>query len=254
MSRMDDRLSRVSIVLLRPKYPENIGSVARVAFNMGIERLLVVGSQLTPQEMEQALKTATHNAAHLVEGICYCDQLAQAVHDFVLVVGSTARLGRQRMPIAGPSQLAELIVPTLANGPVALLFGPEDKGLSNQDLAFCGLVVTIQTAAQFASLNLAQAVAILCYELHQGLLRMEGQAEQGLYRPRTASQRELATMFEAVNLALQVLDQSSSQEMAEMRLRHLRQAVNRCVLSAREAKLLKDTCRQVVQALDCKNG
>jgi len=252
MNRLDVLLGRISIVLLRPKYPENIGSAARVAYNMGVGQLLVVGSPLTPQAMEQALKTATHAAAHLVEALRYCDHLALAVSNFALVVGSTARLGRQRMPMAGPAQLAELILPTLVTGPVALLFGPEDKGLSNQDLAFCGLVVTIPTAAQFASLNLAQAVMILCYELHQGLSRMDGRAEQGLYRPRTASQRELASMIESVTLALQVLDRSSGQKLAETRLRHLRQAMNRCALSARETKILKDACRQVVRALDGK--
>ena len=221
---------------------------------MGVGQLVVVGRPLPSQAMEQALKTATHNAAHLLEGIRYFDQLALAVCDFALVVATTARLGRQRMPMAGPAQLAELILPTLANGPVALLFGPEDKGLTNQELAFCGLVVTIQTAAQFASLNLAQAVMILCYELHQGLLRMEGQAEQGLYRPRTASQRELFTMFETASLAFRALDRLSYQELAETRLRHLRQALNRCALSAREAKLLKDTCRQVLSGIGKKAG
>jgi len=249
LRRKEELLGRIGIILLRPKYPENIGSAARVAWNMGIGQLVVVGNPLTPQAMEQALKTATHNAGHLVEGIRYSDQLAAAACDFALVVGATARLGRQRMPMAIPSQLAESILPTLTHGPVALLFGPEDKGLANEDLAFCGLVVTIQTAARFASLNLAQAVAILCYELHQGLLRMDGQAEQGLYRPRTATQRELATMFESVSLVLQRLDRSSGQRLAETRLRHLRQAVNRGALSAREAKLLKDACRQVVQSL-----
>jgi tRNA/rRNA methyltransferase len=246
---MEALLGRVSIILLRPKYPENIGSAARAAYNMGVGQLVVVGNPLPSQAMEQALKTATHNAAHLVEGIRYSDNLALVGGDFALLVGTTARLGRQRMPMAGPAQVAELILPTLVNGPVALLFGPEDKGLSNEDLSCCGLVVTIQTAAHFASMNLAQAVAILCYELHQGLLRLEGQAEQGLYRPRTASQRELGTMFEAAALALQVLGRSSGQGLAATRLRHLRQAVHRSSLSAREAKLLKDACWQVVRAL-----
>lgn len=245
---MEAWLGRVSIILLRPKYPENIGSAARAALNMGIGQLLVVGTPLTPQALEQAMKTATHHAAHLLEGIRYCDQLAEAVCNFALVVGATARRGRQRMPTARPSQLAELILPTLANGPVALLFGPEDTGLTNQDLAGCGLVVTIQTVAQFTSLNLAQAVAIFCYELHQGLLRMEGLAEQGLYLPRTATEQELAAMFAAADLALQRLDQTADQALALTRLRHLRQAVNRCGLSAREAKLLKDTCRQLAVA------
>lgn len=244
---MDALLGRVSIVLSRPKYPENIGSAARAAYNMGVGRLVVVGSPF--QDLEPALKTATHKAAHLVETIRYYDRLALAVDEYALVVGTTARRGRQRLPTARPSQLAELIVPQLVAGPVALLFGPEDKGLSNEDLTLCGLVATIQTAGQFSSLNLAQAVAIVCYELHQGFLRLEGQAEQGLYRPRAANQRELLPLFEAANSALQALDRTSGVPQAEIRLRHLRRVVSRCVLSAREVKLLKDTCRQVAEAM-----
>lgn len=250
MSQIEALLGRISIILLRPKYPENIGSAARAAYNMGIGRLLVIGAPLTPEAMEQARKTATHNAAHLLEGLRYGDSLEAVAGDYALLVGTTARLGRQRMPMAVPAEVAELIVPTLANGPVAFLFGPEDKGLSNEDLACCGLVTTIQTAAHFSSMNLAQAVAILCYELYQGLLRMEGSAARGVYRPRPASREELASMFQAAGKVLRGLDRLSGRDLAETRLRHLRQVAQRCVLSAREAKLLKDACRQLQAAHD----
>ncbi|MDD5758560.1 MAG: RNA methyltransferase [Desulfobulbaceae bacterium] len=249
MNQIETLLGRISVILLRPKYPENIGSAARAAHNMGVERLVVIGAPLAPEAMEQARKTATHNAAHLLEGLRYSDSLTAVTDDYALLVGTTARLGRQRMPMAAPAEVAELIVPTLAHGPVALLFGPEDKGLSNEDLACCGLVTTIQTAAHFASINLAQAVAILCYELYQGLLRMEGLAAQGLYRPRAASREELASMFQVAGKVLRGLDQLSGGDLAETRLRHLRQVAQRCVLRAREAKLLKDTCRQVQRVL-----
>jgi len=252
VSQVEALLGRVSIVLVRPKYPENIGSAARAAYNMGVGQLVVVGAP--PLTMEPALKTATHKAAHLVQGIRYCDSLTAALTGYALVVGTTARRGRQRQPLAGPAQLAELILPTLEVGPVALLFGPEDKGLTNADLTLCGLVLTIQTAAQFSSLNLAQAVAILCYELHQGVVRLTGEGEQGLYRPRAAAQPELAAMLEAADRALQALDQHSGLDQKGIRLRHLRNTLRRCSLSAREAKLLKDVCRQVAQAVAGQSG
>ncbi len=248
MSRVEDLLGRVSIVLARPKYAENLGAVARVAYNMGVGQLVVVGSP--PRDLEPALKTATHNAAHLVREILYHDSLATALVDYVLVVGTTARLGRQRMPMAEPSQVGERILPALVRGRAALLFGPEDKGLSNQELTFCGLVVNIPTAPQFSSLNLAQAVAILCYELYQGLLRLDGQTPQGLYHPRPARPQELSGMFEEARLALQALDEFFGQGQADTRLRHLRQAVSQGTLSARETKVLKDTCRQVLKAVE----
>jgi tRNA/rRNA methyltransferase len=250
VSRLEELLGRVSIVLLGPKYPENIGSAARAAHNMGIEQLVVVGKPLS--DPEQALKTATHNAAHLVRGIRWCDSLAEALAEYSLVVGTTARQGRQRMSAAAPCHLAELILPTLDRGKVALLFGPEDKGLANRDLTYCGQVVTIPTASRFSSLNLAQAVAICCYELHQGLARLMGAREKGLYSPRTASLQELSAMVEAATLASQALDQAGGQRVTTARLRHLRQAVSRLALSAREVKLLKDACNQVVRVVKGK--
>jgi len=248
VSRADDLLTRVAIVLKGPKYPENIGSAARAAHTMGVRELVVVGRPLA--DPEPALKTATHNAAHLVQGIRWCESVTEAVVGYGLVVGTTARRGRQRLTMAVPSQVAELVLPALEQGRVAILFGPEDKGLTNRDLSCCGVVITIPTAAQFSSLNLAQAVAITCYELREGLVRLTGEEGPALYRPRSASPEELAAMVEAALLASQALDRAAGQSLTAGRLRHLRQAMSRCGLSAREAKLFKDACHQVVKMMD----
>jgi len=248
LSRGEELLQRITIVLVRPKYPENIGSAARAALTMGVGGLVVVGRP--PADLEPAFKTATHNAAHLVREGRWCDSVEVAVDDCSLVVGTTARQGRQRLAMAEPSQVVELILPSLEQGPVAVLFGPEDKGLSNQDLSHCGVVMTIPTASQFSSLNLAQAVAITCYELRQGLTRLTP-AEEGplLYRPRTASGAELAALLEAVRQASLALDQASGQAHTASRLRHLRQLASRAGITAREAKLLKDACHQLVKVV-----
>lgn len=247
MRAVDALMGRVSLILLRPKYPENIGAAARAAWAMGIGQLVVIGSPLSAQAEEQALKMATHHAAHLVTGIRYAAQLVEVLADFVVVVGATARRGRQRMTMVNPEGLAERLRPTLVHGPVALLFGPEDSGLANHDLAACGLVVTIPTSDHLRSLNLAQAVMIISYALRQGLSLSEQDSDSRLYRPRSASPEELAAMFAAASLACLRVDRLSGQTLAETRLRHLRQAVSRAQLSAREAKLLKDFCRQLTE-------
>jgi tRNA/rRNA methyltransferase len=247
MSRVEPLLARVRIVLVRPKYPENIGAAARAALTMGVGGLVVVGPPLT--DPEPAMKTATHNAAHLLREIAWRDSVEEALAEYALVVGTTARQGRQRMALAAPAELAELILPALEQGPVALLFGPEDKGLANQELTHCGAVMTIPTAPQFSSLNLAQAVAITCHELRQGLLRLVAQAPQRLQRPRTANPEEIKAMITAATQASQALDQASGQQQTAIRLRHLRRAITPYGLSAREAKLLKDACHQVVKVV-----
>jgi tRNA/rRNA methyltransferase len=242
-------LARIDIVLVGPKYPENIGAAARAVLTMGLGRLVVVAPPLA--DLEPALKTATHNAAHLVREIQWHGSVAEALAEYRLVVATTARQGRQRMTATVPSGVAELILPALEQGPVAMLFGPEDKGLANQDLAHCGVVMTIPTAPRFSSLNLAQAVAITCHELRQGLTRLLAQAPATLklYRPRSASQDELTAMVAAVSMASQALDQASGQRQTACRLRHLRQALTPGSLSAREAKLLKDACHQVARVV-----
>ncbi|MDP2104981.1 MAG: RNA methyltransferase, partial [Desulfobulbaceae bacterium] len=166
MNEIETLLAGVSIVLVRPKYMENIGSAARAACTMGLGKLVVVGNR--PPDLEPALKTATHNAAYLVHGIIYHDTVEAAVAGFSLVVGTTARRGRQRMAMVKAAELAGFVLPALSQGPVALVFGPEDTGLSNLELAWCGLVMTIPTSSRFSSINLAQSVMIACYELYQG--------------------------------------------------------------------------------------
>lgn len=248
MSGLESLLARVSVVLVRPKYLENIGSAARAACSMGVGRLAVVGSQ--SPDLEPALKTATHNAAYLVRGIVYYDTLEAAVAGCSLVVGATARRGRQRMAMATAGDLAEVAIPALRQGPVALVFGPEDSGLSNLELALCGLVVTIPTSSQLSSINLAQAVMIVCYELYQGGERLAGQGRgRDIYRPRAAGLEEIASMVDAASRACQALDQGAIRETAGLRLRHLRQVVSRCRFSAREVKIMKDACLQVMHRL-----
>jgi len=248
MTEVEALLAKVSVVLVRPKYLENIGAAARAACTMGIGRLVVVGSRF--DDLEPALKMATHKAAHLVNGIVYHDTLDAAVAGHCLVVGTTARRGRQRMAMARAADLAEIALPALAQGPVALLFGPEDTGLANLELAVCGLVVTIPTASQFSSLNLAQAAMVVCYELYQGCQRLLGQGRgHGLYRPRSATAQELSAMVDAAAQACQALDDGAVRHRAGLRLRHLRQVVSRYPMSAREVKILKDVCRQVANSL-----
>jgi tRNA/rRNA methyltransferase len=246
-------LARVSIVLVRPKYLENIGSAARAACTMGMGRLVVVGNR--SDDLEPALKTATHNAADLIHGIVYHDTLAAAVAGYSLVVGTTARRGRQRMAMARAADLADMVMPALRQGPVALVFGPEDTGLANLELALCGLVVTIPAASRFSSINLAQAVMIVCYELYQGSERLLGQERgHGLYQPRQATGQEISAMVDAASHACQALDQGAVRKKADIRLRHLRQAVSRYPFSAREIKIMKDVCHHVVNRLQCSAG
>ncbi|MEN8142104.1 MAG: RNA methyltransferase, partial [Thermodesulfobacteriota bacterium] len=127
-------LAKVAIVLVEPKYPENIGAAARSAMNMGISRLIVVRNE--DPDREAMLRMATHNAAHLIENMQIFRALEPALEPFSLVVGTTARQGRQRRPPNTPRAMVEKLLPLLAENQVAILFGPEHRGLTNDDLKF----------------------------------------------------------------------------------------------------------------------
>lgn len=236
---VDRYLANVAVVLKTPKHPENIGAAARCAMNMGIAKIVMVSDHMP--DREKMLAMATHRAAHLIEAMeCHAD-VPTALAPFSYTIGTTARLGRHRRALAHPRDMAREIIPILANNRVALLFGPEDRGLTNEDLQYCNLTTTIPTA-DFSSLNLAQAVAILCYELRQGLLQLEAKPR---HVPKLANTHELEGMYEHVDLVLQKANFLRTEDSAYW-LRNIRQVLGRVELRAKEVRVIRGVCRQLL--------
>ena len=157
------KTKNISIVLYKPKYAGNIGSVARAAKNMGISNIIVVGkADFDREEMQQR---STHLAADVLDQIQYFESIEEALGSFNYIVGTTARLGKARGPFIAPRAAAQDIASISQKNKVALLFGPEDTGLANEELRLCHAVVTIPTSRKFTSLNLSHAVMVLCYEI-----------------------------------------------------------------------------------------
>ncbi len=230
-------LHNVAIVLMQPKYPENIGAAARVAMNMGMSRLIVVRDQ--EPDREKMLKMATHEAAGLIEELSLHDTLAQALAPFSYVVGTTARQGRKRRIENTPRQMATNLLPLLRNNQTALLFGPEHRGLTNDDLKYCHLTVTIPTA-DFSSLNLAQAVAILSHELYYGALY---QGKDTVANPKIATAHELEGMYVHVEELLNTIGFLRTEDTTYW-MRNIRQFLGRLGLRGKEARIIGGFCRQ----------
>ena len=230
-------LDNISIVLMDPKYPENIGAAARCAMNMGISGLIVVCHNAP--DREKMLKMATHKAAHLIEDLKYFTSLKEALAPFSHVVGTTARQGRKRPIENSPRYMLDTILPLLMRNQVALLFGPENRGLTNEDLKYCQTKVTIPTA-DFSSLNLAQAVAILCYELYWGVM-YSGKVMQS--SPRLATSRELEGMYEHVEKLLNQIGFLRTDDTSYW-IRNIRNFLGRVGLRAKEARIIRGFCRQ----------
>jgi tRNA/rRNA methyltransferase len=230
-------LHNVAIVLMQPKYPENIGAAARVAMNMGMSRLIVVRDEAP--DREKMLKMATHEAAGLIEELTLYDTLDQALAPFSYVVGTTARQGRKRRIENTPRQMVTTLLPLLRNNQTALLFGPEHRGLTNDDLKYCQLTVTIPTA-DFSSLNLAQAVAILCHELYYGALY---KGKDTVSHPNMATAHELEGMYVHVEELLNTIGFLRTEDTTYW-MRNIRKFLGRIGLRGKEARIIRGFCRQ----------
>jgi tRNA/rRNA methyltransferase len=230
------RLERVAVVLNKPRFPENIGAAARAVCNMGIGQLVVVAPENDDPKAISAL--ATHAAANVVEQIQWFDDLPTALAGYHYVVGTTARLGGQRKMVTSPGQMARQLMPLTQQNRVALLFGPEDRGLTNQEIRLCHLLVNIPTAA-FSSLNLAQSVMVLCYELFKATL---GPAKP--FTPRLASRHELDGMYDQVKEILVRINyiQPDNPDYWMNKLRHF---FSRLQLRAGEVSIIRGICRQI---------
>ena len=156
------RLSNVVVVLHEPQNVVNIAGTVRAMMNMGLDRLRLV----RPAEFDAWRITGiAHRSDHLVERAEIHDTLADALADTTFVLGTTARARTAHRNYGRPRDLAALVVERASRGTVAVLFGREDRGLSNQALDLCNRVAIVPTLPEYKSLNLAQAVLILAYEI-----------------------------------------------------------------------------------------
>jgi tRNA (cytidine32/uridine32-2'-O)-methyltransferase len=154
---------RIRIVLIETSHPGNIGGVARAMKNMGLHRLVLVAPEQFPDP--QATWRAV-SAADVLESAQVVSTLDEAIGDCSLVVAASAKDKRIPWPVLDARRAAADIAMASHRGEVAILFGREDNGLSNEELRRCNLHLAIPTSEAYSSLNLAMAVQIVCYELH----------------------------------------------------------------------------------------
>ncbi|MCU0614867.1 MAG: RNA methyltransferase [Desulfobacterales bacterium] len=229
-------LENINIILQRPRYPENIGAAARAIRNMGIEKLSVV--QPHNYDLEKVVKMSTHAARDVVEKIRIYDELDAALSQCQYIVGTTARLGSRRQVIHSPSRLAKHLVSISQDNQIGILFGPEDRGLTNEDIWNCHVLVNIPTD-EFASLNLAQAVMVVCYELFKASIE-----KSSGFTPRLATHHELEGMYEQLKEILVKIN-FLNPENPEYWLNNVRHFFSRLPLRAKEVNIVRGICRQI---------
>lgn len=162
-----NRLDRIRVVLVATSQPGNIGASARAMLTMGLRRLHLVAPRMFPHEEATALAAG---AGAVLEAAVVDASLDQAVADCSLLLGASARRRGVSLPELDPREAAAMALEAAGRGQVALLFGTERTGLTNDELQRCHACVRIPANPEYSSLNLAQAVQVLSYELRQAAL------------------------------------------------------------------------------------
>ena len=160
-------LNSVKIVLVGTTHPGNIGAAARAMKNMGIKNLSLVQPKEFPSDVAIYRSKA---AKDILEHAQVFNNLEEAIFDCELVIGTRARGRKVPWPILNPKEAAEEVSRSSSHHNIAIIFGREDRGLTNEELGLCNLHVNIPPDPDYSSLNLAQAVQILVYEIRQAIL------------------------------------------------------------------------------------
>ena len=233
----------IVIGLDQPQDLVNIAHVVRGMKNFGFKDLRLV----QPREYDAyRVEGIAHQTADVLARVRTFPSLGEALADCVHVVGLTARGRTAKRNLQRPREAAAEIIAVAEDGPVALLFGREDKGLSNEALDRCHRVVTIPTEPSYASLNLGHAAIIMLYEL--ALAR--GAETRPFKAPRRATEpapvEDLERLFVDLEGALAAIDFFKTRN-AEGIMRTMRELAHRTPLDLREVKLLRAMAIEVVK-------
>ncbi|MCJ7629479.1 MAG: hypothetical protein MUO50_13970, partial [Longimicrobiales bacterium] len=196
-------LDNVVVVLNEPQNLVNIAGVVRAMKNMGLWRLRLV----RPAEFDSwRIGGIAHRSQDVLDDAEIMDSLAGALADAVYVVGTTARARTAQRNYVRPREVAPKIVEHARDGVVALLFGREDRGLGNDALDLCHAAAIIPTNPDYSSINLAQAVLLLSYEVFLAAGEVEGPLPRGRRSTRPATQEEMEATFAALEEGLHRID------------------------------------------------
>jgi TrmH family RNA methyltransferase len=184
-------LPSLIVVLVEPETPGNVGFVARAMANFGIQTLRIVGAD--PRQDEQARIFSVH-ALDILEAAEIFPDLPSALSGTHVAWAATARAGGNLSVTRAVVSLTKLPDPTSLNGKVALVFGRESSGLTNEEVDLCDLAFSIPTSARYPSINLSHAVAVTLYDLFMRYAPRRKRTQSDA-RPATRQEREQVCKF-----------------------------------------------------------
>ena len=223
----------IRIVLVDPAHPGNIGAVARAMKNMGLSELHPVRPRYFPNSEATARASG---AEDVLTAATVHEDFSAAIADCGLVVGTSARLRHLSFDLVEPRECAQQVASAAQSGHVAVVFGSERVGLTNEELSRCNLLVTIPTSAEYSSLNLAMAVQVLAYEIWLAT-RPEAAPAPSLEVP-LASASEMTRFYEHIEQVLDYIDFRDRNGGGHLMAR-IRRLFNRARLDQNEMNILR---------------
>lgn len=263
-------LSHCRIVLVKPHYAGNLGSVARSMCNFGLRDLVLVAPYTFPANPE-ARRLATHGEG-VLDSARIVPELRDALADCVFTLATsalTAGVVRRGM-IGTPAELAPRLLEAAASGPVALVFGPEPHGLSNEEIGQCHGMVHIPVDPEFSSLNLAQAVTVCCYELRKAwsartTAERTASGQSGAHAAPTepllaglrgraiSAHADLERMYEHLQEALREVGFLFGERQGTL-MHSMRQLIGRALPTPQEVRMLHGLARQLLWIASQRTG
>lgn len=239
-------LNSLRVVLVEPTHPGNIGATARAMANMGIGNLVLVKPREFPSAAAMARAAA---AAHILTAATVVDNIDQAIAKCQLVIGTTARRRELSWAELSPANAMKIAAKNLPQSQVAILFGRERSGLTNDELSRCNYLVRIDVDEKFPSINLAAAAMILLYELRRAVLNMAEINSAERTDENFASADQMQYFYMHLSRVLTLLE-FGNQPTDEKLMQKLRLLFNRSRLSVNEINILRGILTAIEKRLD----
>jgi tRNA (cytidine32/uridine32-2'-O)-methyltransferase len=237
-------LKNIRIVLVNTSHPGNIGAAARAMKNMGLSRLYLVAPKDYPS-LEALRRSA--GAIDVLDEAVVVENLSQAISDCVWVAGTSARLRTIEWPILEPRECVQASLENIEQGDIAIVFGRENSGLSNDEMAKCNVLLHIPTNLEYSSLNLAAAVQVVCYEFRLALSNEKITQKKGkkYHKDVLANTDQLEGMYQHLHEALDALDFFGTNN-PDVMMRRLKGFFKRANTTQREVGIFRGICSAIV--------
>jgi tRNA/rRNA methyltransferase len=232
-----EALDRIDIILVGTLNSGNIGSVARAMKNTGLSCLKLVNPQCEIDDQTYCMATTGED---IIKDVKMFSGIREAIHGSSYVYGTTSRDRRWRN-LLYPEEMAKKALSLSQRNSISILFGPEDKGLSNDELELCSEVVTIPTSKGASSLNISHAVMVICYEFFRAAEEKKFPPADNLLAPTEKVERMYDHMKEAL-LEIGFLDPNNP----EHALGNFRRILTRAELAPDDVQLIRGVFRQLL--------